>query len=160
MTSSTDGSFPASHFLPTLTDSGDGPSFTMLGTPMRLIATAAGTDGRFTVFEQVTPAGWGPPRHIHSREDEVVYILEGTYEIWLGDERRTVSAGACAILPRDIPHGFRNAGSAPGRLLCVIVPGGLEEYFVALSKCSPPPSPAQLVELARPFGLTLLPPGA
>jgi uncharacterized cupin superfamily protein len=127
---------------------------------MRLIATAAGTEGRFTVFEQLTPVGWGPPRHIHSREDEVVYILEGTYEISLGEERRIVSAGACAILPRDIPHGFRNAGAAPGRLLCVIVPGGLEEYFVAVAQCSPPPSPARLVELARPFGLTLLPPGA
>ena len=71
---------------------------------MRLIATAAGTEGRLTVFEQVTPSGWGPPRHIHSREDEIVYILDGTYEISLGDERRTVSAGACAVLPR----GFRN----------------------------------------------------
>ena len=160
MTSSTSGGFSASHFHPTLTDSGDGPSFTMLGTTMRLIATATGTDGRFTVFEQVTPPGWGPPRHIHSREDEVVYILEGTYEISLGDERRTVSAGACAILPRGVPHGFRNVASTPGRLLGIIVPGGLEEYFVAVGKCSPPPSPAQLVELARPFGLTLLPPGA
>lgn len=160
MTGDTGGGFSTSHFHPTLTDSGDGPSFTMLGTAMRLIATAAGTDRRFTVFEQVTPVGWGPPRHIHSREDEIVYILEGTYEMALGDEHRTVSAGACAILPRDVPHGFRNVGSAPGRLLCVIVPGGLEEYFVAVGKCSPPPSPAQLVELARPFGLTLLPPGA
>ncbi len=160
MTSGAAGGFSASRFLPALTDSGDGLSFTMLGTTMRLIATAAGTDGRFTVFEQVTPAGWGPPRHIHSREDEIVYILEGAYEISIGDERRTVSAGGCAVLPRGVPHGFRNVASAPSRLLCLIVPGGLEEYFMAVGKCSPPPSPAQLVELARPFGLTLLPPGA
>jgi mannose-6-phosphate isomerase-like protein (cupin superfamily) len=160
MTGDTAAGFAASHFHPTLTESGDGPSFTMLGTTMRLIATAAGTEGRFTVFEQVTLAGWGPPRHIHSREDEVVYILEGTYEISLGEERRTASAGACAILPRGVAHGFRNVGSTPGRLLCVIVPGGLEEYFLAVARCSPPPGPAQLVELARPFGLTLLPPGA
>ena len=160
MTGDTGGGFSTSHFHPTLTDPGDGFIFTMLGTTMRLIAPAAGTEGRFTVFEQVTPAGWGPPRHIHSREDEIVYILEGTYEISLGGEHHSVSAGACAILPRDVPHGFRNVGSAPGRLLCVIVPGGLEEYFVAVGKCSPAPSPAQLVELARPFGLTLLPPGA
>jgi mannose-6-phosphate isomerase-like protein (cupin superfamily) len=152
--------FSASHFRPTLTDSGAGPSFTMLGTTMRLIATAARTEGRFSVFEQVTPAGWGPPRHIHTREDEIVYILEGTYELSFGDERRTISAGACAILPRDIPHGFRNVGSAPGRLLCVVAPGGLEEYFLAVGNCSSPPGPAQLVELARPFGLRLLPPGA
>jgi mannose-6-phosphate isomerase-like protein (cupin superfamily) len=150
----------APHFHPILTDPGNGPSFTMLGTTMRLIATAATTGGRFTVGEQVTPAGWGPPRHIHSREDEIFYIIEGTYELRVGDERRTVSAGACAILPRDVPHGFRNVVSTPGRLLFVITPGGLEEYFLAVAKCPPPPNPAQRAKLARPFGLTLLPPGA
>jgi len=40
------------------------------------------------------------------------------------------------------------------------MPGGLEKYFLAVAACSPPPTPAQLVEMARPFGLTLLPPGA
>src|SRR5258705_7440868 len=151
--------FSASHFHPTLTHSDEGPTFTMLGTTMRLIATAANTARRLTVLEQVTPAGWGPPRHMHSREDEIVYIVEGTYELVLGNERRIVSGGACAILPRDVPHGFRNVGSAPGRLLCALAPGGLDEYFVAVGNCSPPPNPAQLVELARPYGLTLLPPG-
>ncbi|HEV2397881.1 MAG TPA: cupin domain-containing protein [Candidatus Sulfotelmatobacter sp.] len=87
-------------------------------------------------------------------------MLEGSYELHVGDERRIVSAGASAILPRGIPHGFRNVASTHSRLLCVITPGGLEEYFLAVAKCSPPPSPAQLIELARPFGLTLLPPGA
>ena len=111
------------------------------------------------MIEQVTPPGWGPPRHIHSREDEIFYILDGSYELHVGDERRTVSAGASAILPRNIPHGFRNVASKPSRLVFVITPGGLEQYFLAVAKCSPAPNPSQLVELARPFGLTLLPPG-
>jgi quercetin dioxygenase-like cupin family protein len=153
-------SFAAPQFDPILTDAGDGHTFTMLGTSMRFMATAASTAGRYTVLEQVTPPGWGPPRHIHSREDEIFYILEGSYELNVGVERRMVSAGASAILPRGIPHGFRNVASTHSRLLCVITPGGLEEYFVAAAKCSPPPSPAQLIELARPFGLTLLPPRA
>ncbi len=152
--------FAAPHFHPILTDAGTGHTFTMLGTTMRLIATAAGTGGRYTVIEQVTPPSWGPPRHIHSREDEIFYVLEGTYELHVGDERRTVSAGASAILPCNIPHGFRNVAPTPSRLLFVIAPGGLEEYFLAVAKRSPAPNPAQLVELARPFGLTLLPPGA
>src|SRR6516162_1935347 len=147
-------------FVPAFIDAGEGITFKMLGTTMRLIATAAETAGRYAVLEQVTPPGWGPPRHIHSREDEIFYILEGSYELHVGDERRTVSAGASAILPRGIPHGFRNVASSDSRLLCVIAPGGLEEYFLAVAKCSAPPNPAQLVELARPFGLTLLPPGA
>jgi hypothetical protein len=50
--------------------------------------------------------------------------------------------------------------STPSRLVFVITPGGLEEYFLAVAKCSPAPNPPQLIELARPFGLTLLPPGA
>lgn len=147
-------------FQPILRDTGAGHAFTMLGTTMRLIATAADTGGQYTLLEQVTPPGWGPPRHIHSREDEIIYILEGAYDLHVGDERRTVSAGASAVLPRNVPHGFHNAASMPSRLLCVIAPGGLEEYFLAVARYSSPPSPAQLVELARPFGLTLLPPGA
>jgi quercetin dioxygenase-like cupin family protein len=147
-------------FQPVLAEAATAQHFTMLGTTMRLIATASRTGGRYTVIEQVTPPGWGPPRHVHSREDEIIYVLEGAYELHVGDERRTVSAGACAVLPRNLPHGFRNVASTPGRLLCVITPGGLEEYFLAVSKVSPSPNPAQLIELARPFGLTLLPPGA
>jgi len=154
------GSFATPHFPPILTDAGGGNTFTMLGTTMRLMATGASSGGRYTVIEQVTPAGWGPPRHIHSREDEIFYILEGSYELHVGDERRTVSTGACAILPRHLPHGFRNVSSTASRLLFVITPGGLEEYFLAVAKCPPPPNPAHLVELARPFGLTLLTPGA
>jgi quercetin dioxygenase-like cupin family protein len=153
------GGFAAPDFRPMLTDAGSGHTFTMLGATMRLIATSGGTGGRYTVLEQTTPVGWGPPRHVHSREDEIFYILEGSYELHVGDERRTASAGASAVLPRGIPHGFRNAASAPSRLLWVITPGGLEEYFLAVAKCSPPPTPAQLVGLARPFGLSLLPPG-
>ena len=58
------------------------------------------------MLEQVTPPGWGPPRHIHSREDEISYILEGSYELHVGRERRTVSAGASAILPRAFHMAF------------------------------------------------------
>src|SRR5215471_5360573 len=112
--------FAAPPFHPIPTDAGGGPTFTMLGTTMRLIATAASTGGRYTVIEQVTPPGWGPPRHIHSCEDEIFYILDGSYELHVGDERRTVSAGAFAVLPRGIPHGFRNITSVPNRLICVI----------------------------------------
>lgn len=160
MSSDSGAGFPAYSVHPTLTDADEGRTFRMLGTTMRLMATAAETDGRFTVLEQVTPPGWGPPRHVHSREDEIVYVLEGTYEISVGAECRAVSAGACAVLPRGIPHGFRNVGTTPGRLLAVNTPGGLEEYFLTIGKCSPPPSPVQLVAIAKPYGLTLLPPGA
>jgi quercetin dioxygenase-like cupin family protein len=111
--------FDAPPFQPILTDADAGQTFMMLGTTMRLIATAADTGGRYTMIEQLTPPGWGPPRHIHSREDEIFYILEGSYELHVGVERRTVTAGAFAVLPRNIPHGFRNVASTPSRLVFV-----------------------------------------
>ena len=132
----------------------------LAGTAARSKYSFPTPPGRVQAFEQVTPPGWGPPRHIHSREDEIFYILDGSYELHVGDERRTVSAGASAILPRNIPHAFRNVASTPSRLVFVVTPGGLEEYFLAVAKFSPAPNPPQLVALARPFGLTLLPPGA
>jgi quercetin dioxygenase-like cupin family protein len=150
---------PTNH-LPALSDASDGVTFTMLGASIRLIARAIDTDGRYTVFEQTTPAGWGPPRHVHANEDEIVYVLEGTYEMSLGEERRTVSAGGCAVLPRGIPHGFQNVGEVAGRFVCVVSPGGLEEFFLEVARSSPAPSPAQLVGMARTYGLELLPPGA
>src|SRR5262245_45549823 len=159
MITSTIAPVPTSH-LPALSDSSDGVTFTMLGVSIRLIARAADTDGRFTVFEQTTPSGWGPPRHVHANEDEIVYVLDGTYEVSLADDRRTISAGGCALLPRGIPHGFRNIGETSGRFVCVVTPGGFEEYLLEVARCSPPPSPAQLVGMARTYGLTLLPPGA
>jgi hypothetical protein len=58
-------------FHPVLDDVGAGRTFEMLGTTMRLIAPAASTGGRYTMLEQITPPGWGPPRHIHSRKDEI-----------------------------------------------------------------------------------------
>jgi mannose-6-phosphate isomerase-like protein (cupin superfamily) len=125
----------ANHPFRALSDSGEGQTFTMLGAPMRivagavhttirLIAGAADTMGRFCVFEQETPAGWAPPRHIHMHEDEIVYILAGTYEVSFGAEHRTLSAGGCAILPRGVAHSIRNVGPNAGRLLCVVTPGG------------------------------------
>ena len=66
---------PAPPFHPILTDAGGETTFSMLGTTMRMIASAAGTGGRYTVIEQVTPHGWGPPCHIHSREDEIFLVL-------------------------------------------------------------------------------------
>lgn len=84
-TTQTPNTSAAPEFQPILTPAGGGHTFGMLGTTMRLIATAAATAGRFAVIEQVTPPGWGPPRHMHSREDEIFYILEGTYELHIGN---------------------------------------------------------------------------
>ena len=88
------------------------------------------TGGAYAVLEQKIPAGHGPPLHVHRRESELFYILEGEFEITLGDEKITASPGALVLGPRDIPHTFRNVGTTEGKLLLTVIPGRFADYFL------------------------------
>jgi hypothetical protein len=104
-TETQDSSFATPQFQPILTNAGAGQTFTMLGTSMRLIATAASTGGRYTVLEQVTPPGWGPPRHIHSREDEIFTFSRAATSCM-----SAVSVGRFPLAPlRSCPAAFHMA---------------------------------------------------
>jgi mannose-6-phosphate isomerase-like protein (cupin superfamily) len=99
--------------------------------------SSASTSGGYCAFEFVTQPGDGVPLHVHSREDEVYYILEGTFEIRCGDKRFTAETGAMAVLPRTIPHAFRNAGQTPSRALTIFIPGGFDAFVQELAEMSP-----------------------
>jgi mannose-6-phosphate isomerase-like protein (cupin superfamily) len=66
---------------------------------------------------------------VHDRDEEFYYILEGTYEMQAGDERFIAEAGAMVVIPRDVPHQFRNAGAVPARALMIFRPGGFDELI-------------------------------
>ncbi len=99
--------------------------------------SSASTLGEYCAFEVVTPPGEGVPLHVHSREDEVYYILEGTFEIRCGGRVFTAKAGAMAVLPRTIPHAFRNLGTTPSRALTTFIPGGFDVFVEELDALSP-----------------------
>src|SRR5215468_856900 len=71
------------------------------------------TDGAYCVCEMTTPPGDGVSRHVHDRDEEFYYILEGAYEFQAGDERFTARVGSVVVIPPDVPHQFRNAGTVP-----------------------------------------------
>lgn len=93
---------------------------------------AGGLDA--SVIEEIVPPGVAAPLHRHSREDEVSYVIEGTFRIWRGDEVFDVGPGGIALLPRRQVHSFRNMGTAPGRLLTVILPAGFEHFFEVIAE--------------------------
>lgn len=95
--------------------------------------SSASTGGAYCAFEVVTPPGDGVPLHVHSGEDEVYYILEGEYEIRCGGSVFTVDAGAMAVLPRNVPHAFRNVGKTPSRTLTIFIPGGFDVFVQELN---------------------------
>ena len=73
--------------------------------------------------------GEGVSLHVHDRDEEFYYILEGAYEMEAGDERFTAETGSMVVIPRDVPHQFRNAGTVPARALMIFRPGGFDELL-------------------------------
>ena len=101
------------------------PGAGMTGDP-GLKASQHSTGGALSVFE--TTIGAGPPLHVHDREDECFYVLNGELSIRCGGDTFDASAGSFVFLPRDRPHRFW-AKDQPARLLLITVPGGIEDYF-------------------------------
>ena len=87
------------------------------------------TSGAYSLFEITTRPGAGPPPHVHHREDESFYVLEGDYEFLIGGETLRVGAGFLLYFPKGILHSHKNVGEGVGRMLLTQTPGGLYEHF-------------------------------
>jgi quercetin dioxygenase-like cupin family protein len=108
---------------------GDGERIWIVGDTMTLKSTAESTGGSLVLIENLTAPGGGPPLHIHTREDEFFYVLDGTFEIRIGDEVHALGPGGHAYVPRGTVHNFRNTADSPSRILVGFTPGGIEGFF-------------------------------
>lgn len=151
-----------------LQETGQGPSFWVLGDLYTFKATGKQTNGSYTVMEQIIQPQNGPPPHIHRREDEAFYVLEGTFSFLSGDRETVLQTGGFAHIPRGTLHTFRNIGEKPGKLLVVVTPAGLEEFFYAVgtpaagSSAPPPFDPGvvdRLMKLAGEYEMEIVLPG-
>ena len=108
---------------------GEGERLWIVGDTMTLRATGESTGGSLVLLENVTAPGGGPPPHLHEREDEFFYVLDGAFEIRIGDEVHALGPGGVAFVPRGTVHNFRNTADTPSRILVGFTPGGLEGFF-------------------------------
>jgi quercetin dioxygenase-like cupin family protein len=106
-----------------------GEAFCGPGVKMTFLITGEQTGGAYFVAEVVVRPGSGPPPHIHHREDETFYILEGEISARLGDKAITASAGDFINIPRGTPHSFKNEGDRLLRMISTFTPAGMERYF-------------------------------
>jgi mannose-6-phosphate isomerase-like protein (cupin superfamily) len=109
---------------------GEGRTIAVVGDVYRFLALGEETDGKYALWEAIVPPGGGPPPHVHSREQEGFYVLEGEITFHIGDQRLVASAGMFANMPVGTPHSFKNEGSRPARMLISVAPAGLEQMFV------------------------------
>jgi mannose-6-phosphate isomerase-like protein (cupin superfamily) len=146
-----------------------GRSIWILGMLIRFKAVGAETGGEYSLFEATVPSLHGAPPHIHHREAEAFYVLEGEFEFVKGEGAVRAGAGDFVYVPRGVAHGFTNVGQGPARFLALLTPGGIHEQLLAAlgepaqAETLPPapagPPDAQRFEwIARTYDTDFLPP--
>src|SRR5215470_6579704 len=106
-----------------------GCTIALVGDVYRFLATGEDTNGKYTLIEALVGPGGGPPPHVHSREEEGFYILEGEITFTIDGKPLIATAGMFANMPVGIPHSFKNESSRPAKMLISIAPAGLEKMF-------------------------------
>lgn len=107
-----------------------GPSFMGPGDTYTFLLTGEQSGASMFILEATVPAGGGPPPHIHQREDESFYVLQGSLSVRVGDKTLHASAGDFLHVPKGTVHSFRNDGEGEAKMLAIFSPAGMEGYFL------------------------------
>lgn len=139
---------------PVLRTPSEGRTIGVVGDVYRFLATGDDTEGKYAMWEALVPPGGGPPPHVHSREEEGFFILEGEITLHVGDQRTVATAGTFANMPVGTPHSFKNESDRPARMLIVVAPAGLERMFFEIGQpveqgatTAPPPTKDEIEKL-------------
>src|SRR5262245_40693867 len=151
-----------------LTGLEEGRSIYVVGDLYRFLAVGEDTGGSYARWEGIVSPDGGPPLHVHSREEEGFYILEGEITFTIEDRAITAGRGTFASLPPGVRHAFRNNSESTARMLILVAPAGLEKMFeetgvpVADPASTAPPVSSDEIErllaAAPRYGLTIFPP--
>jgi len=139
----------------------------VMGSRLDIVAGGEQTGGAYAVAEDRSLPGFGPPPHVHEREDEAFYVLEGEYLFGGEDGEVRAGPGTYVHAPKGRLHWWRNVGEGPGRHLEIFTPAGLERMFEEIGEPvtapdaePPPPDPRRLFEVAPRYGVTFVLDGA
>jgi quercetin dioxygenase-like cupin family protein len=163
MNSNTDG------IAPIVAGPDEGEALWSFGGLALIKASGDATGGDVAVTEQLAPRGAGSPLHVHHREHEWFYVIEGELTFWVGGETIVASSGTFVFGPKDIPHTFM-VSSEQARFLLVTEPGGFDAFMRAAGEpaqrleipppATEPPDVAALAALAAEYGIEITgPPG-
>ena len=113
--------------------SGQGEARWWVGMLAEIKATAGSTGGGLTLVEITCGPGYQAPLHVHHREDEGFWVLDGRVTFHVGDASVQAGPGDYAYGPRNVPHRF-DVGDEGCRMLFILTPGGLDELIMATSE--------------------------
>ena len=154
---------------PIIRTPGTGRTIAVVGDVYRFLATGEETGGRYALWEALVPPGGGPPPHVHSREEEGFYVLDGEITFSINGEKVIATAGTFANMPVGTPHSFRNESDRPAKMLISVAPAGLERMFFEVgvplpegAGSAPPPTEDEierLMAVASNYGIEIRVPG-
>lgn len=130
----------------------------------QVVATPRQTGNIHFAFEATEPPGGGPPLHIHTRHEELFFVLEGEISFWLDGQVINRSVGGTAFVPRGIPHCFKNCSDRRARVLILFTPGDIEGFFDFGKPLANGGAPSdevlmeRIIELGPGYGFELLGP--
>src|SRR5499425_59027 len=101
------------------------------GLDMKVLLTSEATGGAISVLMAWHKPDEGPPDHVHFDQEEMFFILEGTYELTVDGQTMRAGAGTIVFIPRNVVHRFKNAGDTTACMLDWSLPGGQDHYFKA-----------------------------
>ena len=107
----------------------EGLSVTAVGMIHDLLVMGKENDNAYSVTEIAVSPQAGPPMHRHPGL-EAFYVLSGTFQFQIGEEKIMGEVGSFVTIPPMVFHVWHNAGTELARVLCIIVPGGMEQMFV------------------------------
>lgn len=123
---------PNQHSKTVFLSGADGDRFNIIGGGVRILIDGAASAGQCCVFDAPIPPGEGPPLHRHEREDELFYVLDGTFKFVIDGRECIGERGSFACAPRGSTHSFKNIGATTGHLLITCTPAGIEVPFRAI----------------------------
>ena len=108
----------------------EGQTLSVVGDTYRLIVTGQQTGGDYAMIEMRVPPGSGPGPHEHPAFHETYYILEGEVLFQFEDKSIRAKPGQLVSIPKGGGvHRFQNVSSANARMMCTVVPAGLDTFF-------------------------------
>lgn len=133
-------------------------AFWWQGSLYRIKARAEDTGGTLGLIEAKFYKGFGPPLHVHRREEESFYVIEGEIRFRTGEEEFVAGPGTWVWGARGVPHTFK-VESESARALILVTPGGFERMFevggVPVRESPQPPvqeyNPDEAVAMSRRF---------
>ena len=118
---------------PTIVKPEQALSIKPFGLDMKVLLSTEATGGATSVLMAWHKPGEGPPDHVHFSQEEMFFIVEGTYELTVSGETSTVGPGTIVFIPRHVVHRFKNVGDTTASMLDWTLPGGQDRYFKAIS---------------------------